>query len=134
MNIVLTITLVLFVFLVVNGGFIWLVLRKRKDDKGDQGVLMLQQQLQELNKTIDTKIGESTRQMHETMRTQLGESAKIVREVTEGLTKLDETNKQVINEHHTEQLPGPSKRSLHAEPREPSSAGKHRKDARSAGF
>jgi len=85
------------VFLVVNGGFIWLVLRKKKDEKGDQGVLMLQQQIQELNKTIDTKIGESTRAMNESVRTQLGESHKIVREVTGELTKLHETNKQVIS-------------------------------------
>lgn len=97
MNVILVIILVFLVFIVVNGGFIWLVLRKKKDNKNDQGILLLQQQLQELNKTIDTKIGESTRQMHETVRTQLGESAKIVREVTAGLTKLDETNKQVIS-------------------------------------
>jgi len=40
---------------------------------------------------------ETSRQMHESVKTQLSESAKIVREVTEGLTKLDETNKQVIS-------------------------------------
>ncbi|HEX7724317.1 MAG TPA: DNA recombination protein RmuC, partial [Candidatus Paceibacterota bacterium] len=31
------------------------------------------------------------------MRTQLSESAKLIREVTQGLTKLDETNRQVVS-------------------------------------
>jgi DNA recombination protein RmuC len=35
--------------------------------------------------------------MHESVRSQFGESAKLIREVTEGLTKLDETNKQVVS-------------------------------------
>jgi len=34
--------------------------------------------------------------MNESVRAQLGESAKIIKDVTEGLTKLDETNRQVI--------------------------------------
>ena len=97
MDVVFIVILVLVVFIAVNGGFIWLVMRKKKDDTNDQGILLLQQQIQDLNKTIDQKMGETTRQMHESMKTQLGESAKIVREVTEGLTKLDETNRQVIS-------------------------------------
>ncbi len=100
MSTFLSIILVLFVFLLVNGGVIWLVLRRRNsdmDDSGNQSMLLLQQQIQALNKTIDQKMGETTRQMHESVKTQLGESAKIVREVTQGLTKLDETNRQVVS-------------------------------------
>jgi len=97
MDIILTIAFVLLIFLVINGGFIWLVVRNKKNEKGDQGIIMLQQQIQELNKTIDTKMGESARQMHDSVKTQLGESNKIVQEVTERLTKLDETNRQVVS-------------------------------------
>lgn len=51
----------------------------------------------DLNKTVDTKIGETTRQVAESMRSQFSESSKLIREVTEGLTKLDQTNKQVVS-------------------------------------
>ena len=51
----------------------------------------------DLTKTVDTKIDQSSRNVQESMRTQLGESAKLIREVTQGLTKLDETNRQVVS-------------------------------------
>jgi DNA recombination protein RmuC len=35
--------------------------------------------------------------MNESVRTQFSESSKLIKEVTEGLTKLDETNKQVVS-------------------------------------
>lgn len=50
----------------------------------------------DLTKTVDTKIHESSRNMQESMRAQLSESSKLIREVTQGLTKLDETNRQVV--------------------------------------
>jgi len=50
-----------------------------------------------LTKTVDTKIHESSRNMQESMRAQLSESSKLIKEVTEGLTKLDETNRQVVS-------------------------------------
>jgi len=53
---------------------------------------MLQNQLSELSRIVDTKIGESTK----AIQAQFGQSAKIISDVTEKLTKLDETNKQVI--------------------------------------
>ena len=56
-------------------------------------MLMIQNQINEITRTLDTKLGESTR----ILQSQFGESAKIIRDVTERLTKLDETNKQVIN-------------------------------------
>ncbi|MDO8557306.1 MAG: DNA recombination protein RmuC [Candidatus Jorgensenbacteria bacterium] len=64
----------------------------------DQAFLLIQNQLNELSRVIDTKLGESAK----AMQSQFGESAKIIRDVTEKLTKLDETNKQVIN--FTDQL------------------------------
>ena len=51
----------------------------------------------DLTKTVDFKINESSRNMQESMRSQLSESSKLIREVTQGLTKLDETNKQVVS-------------------------------------
>ncbi|MCC7500390.1 DNA recombination protein RmuC [Candidatus Nomurabacteria bacterium] len=62
-----------------------------------QGFMLLQGQLAELTRTLDTRMTESSKQVHETVRTQLGESAKLIKDVTEGLTKLDETNRQVVS-------------------------------------
>ena len=96
MNILLIVLIIVFI-----GGFIGLVvfLNKRFGaGKGDQSFLLIQNQINELNKTIDNKLGQS----NQILQQQFSQSAQIIREVTEHLTKLDETNKQVIN--FTEQL------------------------------
>lgn len=64
---------------------------KPKTDEGS--LLMLQNQLAEIRTTLDTKLHESTR----SMQAQFSESARIVRDVTDRLAKLDETNRQVIS-------------------------------------
>jgi len=91
--ILLTLTVIVLVFVLIRRG-------SREDD--GQSALLLQQQLQELSRTIDSRLSESSRSMHQSVQTQLGESAKLIREVTTGLTKLDETNRQVIT--FTDQL------------------------------
>ncbi|MBI3627320.1 MAG: DNA recombination protein RmuC [Candidatus Sungbacteria bacterium] len=57
-----------------------------------QSLLLLQNQIAEITRTLDSRLGESSR----AMQSQFGESAKIIRDVTERLTKLDETNRQVV--------------------------------------
>jgi len=76
------------------GIFYIFVIKKEKPKKEDnQSFLLLQNQIQEITRTLDAKLGE----IPGVIRNQFGESAKIIREVTEKLTKLDETNKQVVN-------------------------------------
>ena len=86
----------------------WFLIKKAlapKDENknGDRAALMMQEQLKDIKEalhktnldirnTLDSRIGESTK----AMQSQIGHSAKIISEVTEKLTKLDETNKQVI--------------------------------------
>src|SRR3989339_1862366 len=60
---------------------------------GGESFLMLQNQIQELSRVVGQQMGESSK----IMQSQFGESAKIIRNVTERLTKLDETNRQVVN-------------------------------------
>jgi len=88
-------------FAVLNGAMLWyfLVYKKRNEpeEAEDKSMLMLQQQLQELTRTMDKKMSESSKQMHDSLKTQMGESNRIIKEVTEGLTKLDDTNKQVVS-------------------------------------
>ncbi len=82
--------LILNIFLV---GLTFLFLRKASGKgRENEGMVFLQNQINEITKTLDARLSESTR----VLQSQFGESAKIVRDVTERLTKLDETNKQVI--------------------------------------
>jgi len=100
------------ILVAVNMAFFWFLSRRnnRYDEKpaDDIGLKLILEQMNELsrvvdskvgelNKTVDMKMGETTRHVNESMRAQFGESAKLIREVTQGLTKLDETNKQVVS-------------------------------------
>ena len=103
MEIILIIVLVLvFIALAV---LIWLNVNKNKPEevkKDDVGLNLILQQINELNRTVDSKMTESTKHMNESMRNQFSESSKLIKDVTEGLTKLDETNRQVVG--FTDQL------------------------------
>jgi DNA recombination protein RmuC len=95
MNILLIIVLVL---VIVINIFIYIKLSQPKKDEGSEtGLRLLLDQINNLSKTVDHKMGESNRFVHEAVKTQFGESAKLIKEVTEGLTKLDETNRQVVS-------------------------------------
>lgn len=85
--------ILILVILVVGFGLIWQLLKSQKQDKAeDKSLLLLQNQLNELNRTLDAKLGESSR----VMREQFNESAKIIKEITQELTKVGEGQKQVM--------------------------------------
>jgi DNA recombination protein RmuC len=87
---------IIFILLFILAGFavmFWLITKQKKDSSQDQSLLMLQNQINEVTKTLDSKLGESAKMF----QTQFSESAKIIQHVTEKLTKLDDTNRQVIN-------------------------------------
>src|SRR3989344_9280821 len=58
----------------------------------DNGMLMMQNQLNEITRMMDKRLGETST----VIEGQFARSAAIIRDVTERLTKLDETNKQVV--------------------------------------
>lgn len=77
----------------------------QKPKEGEQNLfVMLQNQIQDLSRTVDQKMSDTHKVMtqtqdnlHRTIQSQFGQSAKIISEVTERLTKLDETNRQVVS-------------------------------------
>ncbi len=102
MNEVLIYTAVAVVLILLGLNIFWVrkMLRGKDDDsknKDDSGLKLLLEQINELSRTVDRKISDTNRQMSESVKNQFGESAKLIREVTIGLTKLDETNRQVIS-------------------------------------
>ena len=84
---------------VIAGGVIaYLFLSRKKEEKKDDiGLNLILTQINELSRTVDNKIGESHKQVNESLKFHSSESNKIIRDVTERLTRLDETNKQVIS-------------------------------------
>ncbi len=87
--------LIIFLIVIVLAGFsliFFFLFKKKPEKKDDQAVLMLQQQINQLSQVLDNKLSESTK----AIQSQFGESSKIIRGVTEKLTKLDDTNRQVV--------------------------------------
>lgn len=90
----------MFILVIVNAILVWFLFKRganAKQPENETGLKLILQQMNELSRTVDAKMGESTRAMNDSVRTQFGESAKLIREVTQGLTKLDETNRQVVS-------------------------------------
>ena len=63
---------------------------KKETEKESSSLIM--QQLNQINQILDNKLSESNK----TIQTQLGQNVKIIENITEKLTNLDNTNKQVI--------------------------------------
>lgn len=93
----LIIILIILVVIAIIVMIVGLSRRAKEPEKDDTGFKLILEQINELNRVVDKKIGESSRDMRESMHAQLSESSKLIREVTTGLTKLDETNKQVVS-------------------------------------
>jgi DNA recombination protein RmuC len=103
--------IVIVILLVLNALVVIMFGRRKVQEvpkQDDTGLKLILQQMNELNRTVDrkvgdltrtvdTKISESSRNVQDSMKSQLRESSDLIREVTKGLTKLDETNKQVVS-------------------------------------
>ncbi len=97
MDIVAVGIIVIIVF-ILQGIGLWYLFGRRQDVPADNGgMLLLQKQVQDMARSIDQRVSESSKQMQDSVHRQLTESTRIIREVTEGLTKLDETNRQVVS-------------------------------------
>lgn len=106
--------LLILIVLLIAGliAMIFIVIKKQdtKPKESDQNLfLMLQNQIQDLNRLVEQKITDTHKVMsdtqtnlNKTIQSQFGQSMKIITDVTDRLTKLDETNRQVIS--FTDQL------------------------------
>lgn len=90
MNVLLIILLAIAIFTVI-------FLLFRKQSSPDIGLKLILEQLNELSRTVDSKMSESHKLMNDSVHSQFSESAKLIKSVTEGLTKLDQTNQQVVS-------------------------------------
>lgn len=101
----LLIPIIILLLIIVLAVIILAYILIKKTKTSDQGsVMLLQNQVQDLMRTIDQKITDTNKSMNETqsainktIQTQFSQSIKYISDVAEKLTKLDETNKQVIS-------------------------------------
>jgi len=95
---------VLIIFVVCLGIVLFLISGRLRDLKSSGGVEMLKSDVTELNRTITQlqnnlgdKMERSATNMQSSMQRQLTESMKLVNDVSQRLTKLDETNRRVVD-------------------------------------
>jgi DNA recombination protein RmuC len=88
----------IFIIVAVVIGFAVLIvfLNKKLSEKNetvdDKSLLLLQQQINQLSEQLGRGLAES----HETIQKQFSASSTIIKDVTEKLTKLEDTNQQVV--------------------------------------
>jgi len=99
-NMLTQLTIILLVLLILGViAIIFLLLRKRGSEDSEKLIAMMErlshltEQNKELRQAMDSKLAET----HKATQVQIGQATKIISQVTEKLTKLDETNKQVVN-------------------------------------
>lgn len=111
-------TIVLFILIILIAALLWLVFdmrqgvrRGRDDREGQEKMVAILERLRILNEqnvTLRDEIDRKLSQTHQTTAEHLGhtirtiqgisgQSARLIGEVSEKLTKLDETNRQVVN-------------------------------------
>src|SRR3990167_3580615 len=95
----------LLLLLLASAAIVFLLIKKQDaKPEGEQNLfLMLQNQIQDLNRLVEQKItdthkvmAETQTSLNKTIQSQFGQSMKIITEVTQELTGLKETNKQVL--------------------------------------
>lgn len=79
-------------------GVFWFLHKSRRGDPADrqheQSIMMLLQgQMNEVTRTLDMRLSESTQML----QSQYGTTARITSEITEKLARLEETNRQVVS-------------------------------------
>ena len=93
-----------FIVLLIIGGLIFVLYQQLQGSQQNNGVELLKSDVNELNRTIaslQTSLGDklerNSTSMQQSVQKQLGESMKLVNDVSQRLTKLDETNKRVVD-------------------------------------
>jgi len=93
-----TLLIVNFVFLILGLGavvaaLIILIKRLNKSKESDTALILLQNQINKINETLDLKLSESG----EVLQKQFSESSRLIKEITQELTKVGEGQKQVFD-------------------------------------
>lgn len=94
---VMTLVIIVAVLILLQGIGLYFILRRREGmdlPKDDPTAPLLLQRLEGLERTLDSRMAENSKQMHETMRSQLGESSRLIKEITEEITSVKEIGRE----------------------------------------
>jgi DNA recombination protein RmuC len=91
--------IIILLFIIIIGIIVGVIFIYKKEpaEKDNNSVQLLLTQINELSRTIDSKLGESQKEINQSMRYQSTETSRIIADITEKITRLDETNKQVVS-------------------------------------
>ena len=95
--------------LVLGGLFVYFVFGRKKENKQDEKdnpFSLLQQQMSELARQLDSKLTESRRDMQDAVRTQFSESQKLLKDINEQMSKslIDVAREQTKTNEATRQF------------------------------
>lgn len=86
--------ILLLLFFMQGVGLYLLLRRKEQKQEEDKTAPLMMQRLESLERSLDARMAESSRQMHDTMRSQLGESSRLIKEITEEITSVKEIGRE----------------------------------------
>jgi len=85
---------------------VFALLRKKETKSDDTGLRLLLEQMNELSRTVDRKMGETTKQVHDSMKNQFSESQKLLKDINEQMSKslVDVAKEQTKTNEATRQF------------------------------
>lgn len=95
------------VLIVANGLLLYKVMQQQSGREGNDSMLLLQQQLQALSQTVDSRLGQATDKMYDSLRDQSSRSQQLIQEINKQMgeqlrdvvartTEVSESSKQVF--------------------------------------
>ncbi len=91
----LTIFIAVLAVVIVQGIGLYFIFRQRNaPNEEGSGMVLLQQQLQNLEKTLDARVAESSKAMQESAHRQFSESSRLIKEITQEVTSVKEIGRQ----------------------------------------
>lgn len=95
---VLTIGITVIIVVILNGVGMWYLFgRKTATVPQGDGLLLLQQQVQELSRSLTDKVSESSKETRDSVHRQLENSANLIKEITQEITSVKEIGRNTQN-------------------------------------
>lgn len=92
---IFTIALIILALLFVQGIGLYFIFKRREAPAEEgSGMVLLQQQLQNLERTLDARVAESSKSMQENAHRQFTESSRLIKEITQEVTSVKEIGRQ----------------------------------------
>jgi DNA recombination protein RmuC len=102
---IVTVGVAIIILLIIQGIGLWFIFGRKQERKDDgSSFVLLQQQMQELSKTLDARVTESAKAMQEHAHRQFTESSRLIKEITQEVTSVKEIGRQT--QGFAEQLQG----------------------------